>query len=158
MPRDRPAPPPFEPEELERSLDRYLAWGLVFMIVLIAGFFAYRVREPHLRATATAEQQTSYRQIGTDLFATNCSGCHGKGAIGGSAPVLNSKEFLKSTSDAQIQTLVAGGVSGTEMPAWNLAFGGTLTDEQILQITTYLRSLEPTAPSVPNWRQGRPAT
>ena len=28
------------------------------------------------------------------------------------------------------------------MPAWSLAFGGTLTDEQVQQITTYLRSLE----------------
>ena len=28
------------------------------------------------------------------------------------------------------------------MPAWSLAFGGTLTDEQIRQIATYLRSLE----------------
>jgi mono/diheme cytochrome c family protein len=40
------------------------------------------------------------------------------------------------------------------MPPWSLAFEGTLTDEQIRQITTYLRSLEPNAPSVPSWRQG----
>ena len=54
--------------------------------------------------------------------------------------------------------LIAGGVPGTEMPAWSLAFGGTLTDEQIRQITTYLRSLEPNAPSVPTWRQGSQIT
>jgi mono/diheme cytochrome c family protein len=154
MPRERPAPPPFEPEALEHSLDRYLMWGLVFMVVLIAGFIVYRVREPTLRADAAAAQRTSYRDIGTQLFATNCSSCHGKGAIGGSAPVLNAKEFLKSTSDDQIRALVAGGVPGTEMPAWSLAFGGTLTDEQIVEITTYLRSLQPSAPSVPNWRSG----
>jgi mono/diheme cytochrome c family protein len=154
MPRERPTPPPFESEDLERSLDRYLIWGLVFMIVLIAGFIAYRVREPTLRAEAAAAQTTSYRDIGTQLFGTNCSACHGKGANGGSAPILNAKEFLKSTTDDQIHALVAGGVPGTEMPAWSLAFGGTLTDEQIVQITTYLRSLEPKAPSVPNWRSG----
>lgn len=155
MPRDRPTPPPFEPAELERSLDRYLAAGLVFMVVLIAGFGAYRVREPSLREDAAAAQQVSYRAIGVNLFATNCSSCHGKGAIGGSAPVLNAKEFLKSTSDNQIENLVAGGVPGTEMPAWGLEFGGTLTEEQIRQVTTYLRSLEATAPSVPTWRSGR---
>lgn len=155
MPRERPAPPPFEPAELERSLDRYLTAGLVFMIVLIVGFAAYRVREPTLRSDATRQQQVSYTAIGTQLFATNCSSCHGKGANGGSAPVLNSKEFLKGTSDEQIHSLIAGGVSGTDMPAWSLAFGGTFTDEQIAEITTYLRSLEPNAPSVPNWRQGR---
>ena len=155
MPRERPVPPPFEPAELERSLDRYLLCGLVFMLVLIVGFVAYRVREPSLRADAAAEQQTSYREIGTQLFATNCSSCHGKGAVGGSAPTLNAKEFLKGTTDAQIRTLVAGGVSGTDMPAWSLEFGGTLTDEQVVQITTYLRSLEPDAPSVPGFRKGR---
>lgn len=155
MPRDRPVPPPFEPAELERSLDRYLMWGLAFMAVLIAGFVIYRVREPTLRAHASAAQETSYREIGTQLFATNCSSCHGKGANGGSAPVLNSKEFLKSTTDDQIRALIAGGISGTDMSPWSVAFGGTLTDEQIRQITTYLRSLEANAPSVPNWRQGR---
>jgi mono/diheme cytochrome c family protein len=155
VPRERPTPPPFESAELERSLDRYLACGLVFMLVLIAGFVAYRVREPTLRSDAAAEQATSYREIGTQLFATNCASCHGKGAVGGSAPTLDAKEFLKVTSDAQIRSLVAGGVSGTDMPAWSLEFGGTLTDEQILQITTYLRSLEPSAPSVPDFRKGR---
>jgi quinol---cytochrome-c reductase cytochrome c subunit len=157
MPRDRPTPPPFEPAALERSLDRYLIAGLVFMVVLIAGFVVYRVREPTLRADATKAQQSSYRDIGSQLFATNCSSCHGKGADGGSAPVLNSQEFLKGTSDVQIENLIAGGVPGTEMPAWSLAIEGTLTDEQIRQITTYLRSLEPNAPSVPTWHQGKPS-
>jgi len=154
MPRERPIPPPFESDELERGLDRYLVAGLVFMAVLIAGFIAYRVREPSLRADAAAAQQTSYREIGTQLFTTNCASCHGKGANGGSAPVLNAKEFLKATTDDQIRALIAGGVSGTDMPAWSLQFGGTLTDEQIRQITTYLRSLEAQAPGVPNWRRG----
>ena len=154
MPRERPTPPPFEPVELERSLDRYLAWGLAFMVLLIAGFVAYRVREPTLRRDASRAQEASYREIGSELFATNCSSCHGKEATGGSAPVLNAKEFLKGTTDDQIRALIAGGISGTDMPTWSLAFGGTLTDEQVLQVTTYLRSLEPNAPSVPNWRAG----
>ena len=108
---------------------------------------------PALREDAKAAQLASYQAIGAQLFDTNCSGCHGKDAVGGSAPVLNSQEFLKSTTDAQISNLIAGGVPGTEMPAWSLAFSGTLTDEQIRQITTYLRSLEPSAPSVPTWRR-----
>ena len=154
MPRDRPTPPPFEPAALERSLDRYLIAGLFFMVVLIGGFVAYRVREPTLRADAARAQQISYRDIGTQLFSTNCSSCHGKGAVGGCAPVLNAQEFLKSTTDAQINSLIASGVPGTDMPPWSLAFAGTLTDEQIRELTTYLRSLEANAPSVPSWRKG----
>ena len=158
MPRERSTPPPFEPEALDRSLDRYLIAGLIFMAVLIAGFVVYRIREPSLRREATASQETSYRTIGGQLFATNCASCHGKDATGGSAPVLNSQQFLKGTTDPQVANLIAGGVPGTEMPAWSLAFGGTLTDEQIRQIDTYLRSLEGSAPDLPTWRQGKQPT
>ncbi len=130
MPRDRPAPPPFEPEWLDRSLDRYLTVGLVAMLVA----------------------------IGADLFATTCSSCHGAAGTGGGAPTLNSKEFLQATTDSQIQNLVAVGIPGTDMPAWGLEQGGTLTDEQVHQISTYLRSLEAAAPSIPDWRHGTKAT
>ena len=158
MPRERPQPPPFEPEWLERSLNRYLAWGLVFMVLLLAGFVAYRVREPGLRRSAKRAQTTSYTAIGTQIFAANCAQCHGKNASGGgSAPTLNSTQFLKNTTDDQIFALVSGGVSGTEMPAWSLDYGGTFTDEQVRQVITYLRSLEPNAPSVPGWRQSAKA-
>ncbi len=156
MPTERPRPGPFEPEWLEHSLDRYLTWGLVFMLALIVGFFAYRVREPDLRRTALKEQTASYIHLGDQLFATSCSSCHGKAGIGGSGPVLNSKEFLAETIDGQMQLLIAGGVAGSDMPAWSQDFGGTMTDEQVRQIVTYLRSLQPDAPSVPDWRNGRP--
>ena len=76
-------------------------------MLLAAGFVVYKVREPDLRATAAAAQDASYREIGTQLFATNCSSCHGKGAIGGSAPVLNSQQFLKTTTDVQINNIIA---------------------------------------------------
>ena len=155
MPRERPQPPPFEPEWLDRSLNRYLAWGLVFMVLLVVGFVAYRVREPGLRKDATRAQTTSYIAVGRQLFGASCSQCHGKNATGGaSAPTLNSREFLKNTSDNQIAALVSGGVSGTDMPAWSLDYGGTFTAEQVQQVVTYLRSFEAHAPSIPGWRQG----
>lgn len=153
MPRERPQPPPFEPAWLERSLNRYMAWGLVFMIVLLAGFVAYRVREPSLRRDALKQQNTSYTKIGAQLFASNCAQCHGAQASGGgSAPTLNSRQFLKATSDDQIRMLVSSGVPGSAMSAWSLDNGGTLTDEQIRGVVTYLRSLEANAPDIPKWR------
>jgi cytochrome c oxidase cbb3-type subunit III len=127
------------------------------MVLLLVVFVAYRAREPGLRKTATREQTASYTAIGHQLFSASCAQCHGKDATGGSAPTLNSSQFLKSTADNQISALVAGGVSGTEMPAWSLDYGGTFTDEQVRQVVTYLRSLEPHAPSVPGWRQGAEA-
>jgi mono/diheme cytochrome c family protein len=156
MPRDAPKPALFESAWLQRSLDRHYTWGLVFMVVLILGFVIYGIQEPTLRARAAREQQATYAHLGEGLFANNCASCHGRAATGGSGPTLNAKQFLTSTSDEQARLLIAGGVSGTSMPAWSLDFGGPLTDEQIRQLVAYLRSLQPSAPSVPNWRQGKP--
>jgi mono/diheme cytochrome c family protein len=155
MPHERPTPPPFEPAALERSLDRYLAAGLAFMLVLIVGFVVYKAREPMLRNDAKRAQQTTYVSIGTQLYEDNCSSCHGHGANGGSAPVLNAKEFLKQANDTQIASIVKVGVPGSDMQAKGLDYGGPFTDEQIAQITAYLRSLEANAPSVPDWRRGK---
>jgi mono/diheme cytochrome c family protein len=156
MPRDASKPAAFEPAWLQRSLDRHYAWGLVFMAVLILGFVLYGFQEPTLRARAAQEQQATYAHLGEDRFANNCASCHGRAATGGDAPTLNARQFLTATSDEQMRLLIAGGVSGTSMPAWSLDFGGPLTDEQIRQLVAYLRSLQPNAPDVPNWRQGKP--
>jgi len=160
MPRERPQPAAFEPRWLERSLNRYLLAGLLFMVVLVGGFIGYRLREPSLRADAARAQRVDYTKIGHQLFEASCAECHGEnGSGGGTAPTLNSRQFLSGASDAQIHALIAGGISGTAMPAWGLDFGGTLTDEQVQQIVTYLRSLAAHAPSVPAWRQsGRAAS
>jgi len=157
MPVKPTGPREFEPEWLQRSLDRYLAWGLVFMAVLLVAFPLYRLREPTLRADAKAEQEINYMRSGADLFSKNCSTCHGENGTGGTAPTLNSKQFLSTTSDDQIALLIAGGVSGSSMSAWSQDYGGSLTSEQIRELVTFLRSLEATAPSVPDWRTGAKA-
>jgi mono/diheme cytochrome c family protein len=128
----------------------------VFMVILILGFILYGIQEPTLRAHAARQQQVTYARLGQQLFANNCASCHGRAATGGDAPTLNARQFLTATSDEQMRLLIAGGVSGTSMPAWSLDFGGPLTDEQIRQLVAYLRSLQPNAPDVPNWRQGKP--
>lgn len=154
MPKAVKAPREFEPGWLQKSLNKYLAWGLVFMLALIVGFALYKIREPSLRRSAARQQQATYVVLGKQLFANNCATCHGANGLGGTAPRLNAKEFLNSLSDEQMRLLISGGVSGTAMPAWSLDFGGTFTDQQILQIIAYIRSWEPTALSAPNWRQG----
>lgn len=151
----KPGPALFEPEWLERSLDRYYTLGLLFMLVLIVAFPLYKIAEPDLRADAKAEQQVNYTATGKVLFKNACAQCHGaEGGGGGSAPTLNSKQFLGDTSDAQMQSIIAVGVPGSDMSAWNMDYGGSLTSEQIRELTTYLRSLEPNAPSIPDWRNG----
>ena len=155
MPRKRPAPVSLEPGWLDRSLNRHLAAGIVLMGVLIAAFVLYKIREPELRATARGEQVAEYTELGSQLFANNCSSCHGDNGEGEDAPTLNAKEFLQTTTDEQIRLITAGGITGTDMPTWSIDMGGSLTDQQIEQIVTYMRSWESTAPSVPDWRAGK---
>ena len=68
------------------------------------------------------------------------------------APALNSQQFLGSVTDEQMHGIIAGGVPGTEMPAWWNEYGGPLTDEQIAAVVAYIRAWQKTAPSVPDWR------
>ena len=157
MPPRPTGPREFEPEWLQRSLDRYLTWGLAFMFVLVVAFPLYRLREPSLRADAKTEQDALYQQTGADLFGKNCASCHGESATGGTAPTLNSSQFLGTTADGQIVLLISGGVSGSSMSPWSQDFGGSLTAEQIRELVTYIRRLEPNAPSVPDWRTGSKA-
>jgi ubiquinol-cytochrome c reductase cytochrome c subunit len=140
---------------LEASTNKWMQGGLVLMVIMVLAFPIYRLTEPDRRADAAEDRQTELAAQGEELFALTCSGCHGQEGKGGlTAPTLNSKEFLQSAADGQIESLIAVGVPGSQMSAYSLDFGGPFTQEQIVALTTYLRSLEPDAASVPEWRDG----
>ena len=148
MPRERPQPPPFEPEWLDRSLNRYLAWGLVFMILLLAGFVAYRVREPGLRRAATRAQTTSYTAIGTQIFAANCAQCHGKDGHADTkmGTKLNAKDLTDPKvqadfTDAKATQSIKEGVKENGKTTMK-SFGGKLTDDEIKALVAYVRTLK----------------
>ncbi len=83
--------------------------------------------------------------LGSQLFAANCSRCHGPEGQGTPrAPSLNVKSFLTDTSDQAIQQIVTLGVPGTAMPSW----GDRMTDADIQAIVGFIRQWEPTAPEV----------
>lgn len=79
------------------------------------------------------------------LYGLLCAQCHGTNGFGSPlAPALNNQLYLAETPDAAIQQIIAMGVQGTSMPAW----GGRLTEADILALTAYLRSWEPDAPAI----------
>lgn len=84
---------------------------------------------------------------GSMLFDLVCVQCHGVDAFGSPmAPALNNQQFLNDTSDGAIQQIITLGVPGTVMPSW----AGYLTEDDIVSIVAYLRSLEATAPPIVN--------
>ena len=142
---------PFDPE-LEESTNRWMMWGFVVMVLMALIFPIYRFYEPSNRDEARAEQQAFLAEQGESIYSTNCASCHGIDGEGGIGPALNSEQFLTSSTDEQTTALIAVGVPGSQMAAYSLDFGGSLTSEQIEAIATFLRSWEETAPDVPNWR------
>ncbi|MEA2000679.1 MAG: cytochrome c [Actinomycetota bacterium] len=148
---------PFDPA-LETSTNKWMQWGLILMVIMVLAFPIYRIVEPGRRADAAESRATELAMQGDSLFALTCAACHGVEGLGGlDAPTLNAKEFLQFATDEQIESLIATGIPGSDMSPYSLDFGGPFTQEQIVALTTYLRSLEEDAPSVPDWRDGAPA-
>lgn len=79
---------------------------------------------------------------GQQIFAQNCTPCHGARAEGGLGPALRGSKFIQSSNDQTIFNTLAKGRSGTAMPAWLQANGGSLTETQINNVIAFLRTLQ----------------
>jgi len=143
-------------DQLDRSTNNWMAVGVGLLLLMAAMFPLYRLYEPSARADSRESQAASLAAEGAAVWEFNCSSCHGDVGEGGSAPTLNAEQFLQTATNDQIRTLTAVGIPGTKMSAFSLDFGGPLTSEQIKSVAVYIRSWEPDAPDLPDWRQGRP--
>jgi cytochrome c oxidase cbb3-type subunit III len=84
-------------------------------------------------------------------FRINCALCHGLGARGGGrGPDLTRAQKKHAHSDADMFQIISIGIPGTAMPANGTNGQGVgMTDEEIWQIITYIRSLEVKAAAKP---------
>lgn len=150
-----PVPPPLDAPADARALDRWYLLGLACMAVLVLGFPLYRWGEPTRREAARKAMIAENVALGREAFARHCAACHGDEGRGGRGmPTLASREFLGAATDGQLFSLVANGVPGTPMTAFDMELGGPFTRQEIERVVAYLRSLEARAPSVPGWRTG----
>ena len=74
------------------------------------------------------------------LYAQNCSGCHGVNGQGGLTVALGNPVYLAIADDATIRRITADGVPGTAMPGFTQRAGGFLTDAQIEIIVRGIRT------------------
>ena len=81
-------------------------------------------------------------------FRINCALCHGLGARGGGrGPDLTRAHKRHGDTDADMFHNISTGIPGTAMPANGTNGQGVgMTDEEIWQIVTYLRSIQVKAP------------
>jgi len=132
----------------KEDYSRFVIVGLVLVVAILVAFQLYYLREPARIQSAEAADQSLAVSAGRDLFAANCTACHGQNGEGVIGPALNSRGLLKTTSDATLSSLIHTGVPGSVMPAWGQTYGGPLTDEQVTQLVAFIRAWEPTAPDL----------
>jgi PQQ-dependent dehydrogenase (methanol/ethanol family) len=90
--------------------------------------------------TAAAEGQTLYNQL--------CQTCHGPSGQGGGdrGPALNTGVLTHGSTDADVFRAIRTGIRGTQMAPF-----AALSETQIWQIVSYLRTLQPAAaPGAPS--------
>jgi len=107
--------------------------GLVFLGCVVSG-----VSQNPLAGDPKAAKAGEYE------FRINCALCHGLGARGGGrGPDLTRAQKKHAHSDADMFQIISNGIPGTAMPANGTNGQGVgMTDEEIWQIITYIRSHE----------------
>ncbi len=82
---------------------------------------------------------------GADLYAENCTDCHGAGGEGVNAPALGNPSALSHNSDEFIRYAIREGRDGTPMEPWK----DRLSSADIDNLTAFLRS------RASGWEQSR---
>lgn len=92
---------------------------------------------------------------GENLFAENCSDCHGASGQGGPNPSrsgdtiapISSSEYLKTRDNATIRNIISNGQPDFGMSPFGSENGGPLDDEQLDAIVAFIRSWESNPPA-----------
>ncbi len=91
---------------------------------------------------------------GAQLFADNCSGCHGPFGEGGPNPSraddtiapISSAEFLKTRDDITLRNIIAQGQPNFGMSPFGSAYGGPLGNDQVDAVVAFMRAWEANPP------------
>ncbi len=127
--------------------------GLLFVGALAT--LLYFLWDPERQDDAQARQLMENADFGANLFALNCSSCHGLTGKGltersGLPGAILNDESRRSTALGDVSSNVARfrdtircGRVGTLMPAWSQSQGGSLNDYQIEQLVSLITGVMP---------------
>ncbi len=99
--------------------------------------------DPNQLTTYTALTAPAELSSGKGLFTTNCAPCHGASAEGKVGPNLTDEYWLHGGEVNHIYRTIKFGVNGKGMVAWK----GKLSGKQILQVSSYILSLQGSKPA-----------
>ena len=127
---------------------------VLFLTVIAVGFYA--LFDPFRADKAEDDQLAMSAERGAHTFALNCRLCHGDRGEGGvdggrlpAAPGLDRSDLRGFEMGAfsfavfdenftMIMNTITCGRAGTAMPTWGRVHGGTLSGEQIRQLTVVI--------------------
>lgn len=90
---------------------------------------------------------------GAVLYDENCTVCHGEDGQGRIGARL-AKSWPSVRPDLTIRTTISQGIEGSTMPAWSMAYGGPLSEDQVDDIVSFILTM----PAVESPAQPTPDT
>ncbi|MEJ2012294.1 MAG: c-type cytochrome, partial [Anaerolineales bacterium] len=119
-------------------------WGDILTSAQLDALVSFA--ESAVRGTST--------EVGQQLFAQYCSGCHGEFGEGGPNPArtgdviapISSAEYLRTRDDLTLRSIISQGQPNFGMSPFGSAYGGPLDDEQVDAIVAFLRSWQANPP------------
>jgi mono/diheme cytochrome c family protein len=130
---------------MQRTLTRAIwprpvATSLIALIAVCAAVFATGCQPGHEPGhPADPEPQPAQVMDFATLYGQNCAACHGSNGQNGPAIDLGNPEYQSLVDDATLRKWIAGGMPGTEMPAFAQSAGGMLTDAQVDALVAGMR-------------------
>jgi len=106
--------------------------------------------DPNKLTTYTALTAPADLSAGKSIFATNCAPCHGANAEGKVGPNLTDEYWLHGGEINHVYKTIKYGVTSKGMVAWK----GKLAGKQILQVASYIQSLQGSKPAGAKEPQG----
>jgi cytochrome c oxidase cbb3-type subunit III len=130
------------------TLSRHLVYFL-FSASALASLLVLLVCRASAQTQNPLSADPKAAKAGEFEFRINCALCHGLGARGGGrGPDLTRAHKRHGDSDGDLFRNISQGIPGTAMPANGTNGQGVgMTDEEIWQIITYLRSIQAGASS-----------
>ncbi|MBN9392673.1 MAG: c-type cytochrome [Chloroflexi bacterium] len=146
--------------------------SVAFVAFVVLGMVVYVLNEGRRADYNILTSTEDYAHLGAELYAANCSQCHGPQGEGAIGPALNrpewhvgDKNYDENTVTTFIRNVVHRGQyspqPGIQMPAWSKDYGGPLNDEEIEKIITFITQNQWTVPleytASPNYVAAIPA-
>src|SRR2546429_4880710 len=118
------------------------------LLLLMIGVFAASLQAQNKNPLAGDPRAA---KLGEFEFRANCAFCHGLGARGGGrGPDLTRAKKRHGSTDPDLFRTINEGVPGTAMPPNGATQQGVgMTEEEIWQVISYIRSVQVKAPAQP---------